>query len=83
MGVVTAWGVRVSVEVMVEVAVEVGVGVKVAVKVGVRVGVEVGIGVSVGVFVGWATVTVTPDTGKPLKSTVWPLFPAAPVKLKL
>ena len=55
----------------------------VGVKVGVMVGVEVEVKVSVGVFVAWATVTVAPDTGKPLKRAAWPLFPAAPVRLKL
>jgi hypothetical protein len=55
----------------------------------VLVGVEVFTGVLVGVeevvevAVAGETVTVAPDTGKPLKRTGWPLLPLAPDTLKV
>lgn len=56
-----------------------GVGVLLA----VGVEVLVAVGVMVGVAVAATMLMVAPVTGKPLKEAVWPLFPAAAVKLKL
>ena len=55
------------------------VGVDDGVKVGVKVKVVVPVGVNV--EVGATIVTVAPTTGRPLKTTGWPLVPVAPVML--
>jgi len=54
------------------------------VRLGVKVGVAVAvlIAVFVGVPVAVAIVTVAPFAGNPLKFTVCPFVPAAPVRLK-
>ena len=77
-----AVAVRVALEVAVKTAVQVDVGVAEAV--GVKVGLDEGVrlAVEVGVDVAWATVTVAPETGRPLNCAAWPLAPTAPVRLK-
>ena len=47
------------------------------------VGVPVAWAVAVGVVVGCEIVTMAPATGRPLKSSGWPLLPLALVILKL
>ena len=65
------------------VGVKLGVDVAVLVKVPVGTGVQVRVAVEVGVAVAWATVIVAPETGRPVNNAAWPLFPTAPVTLKV
>lgn len=84
-GVPVAGGMAVTVRVGLAVVVAVATAVQVEVGIGEAVGVKVGVvvGVRLGVAVACATVTVAPRTGKGLNWTAWPLFPLAPVTLKL